>query len=377
MKYQHIEFEGAYAQLAVFDYGRREIHAVVHTRLSGSNFTEQLMSVTAAAAELEARFGAGGNDSVFRRYFLSDATNQAPLLPQDDCAVSVLQQPPLDGSKVALWLLFQRDGHGEDIGNGIRRDKHGIVWVGDRRDDAPQISLATPHLLTFDYLENFSETLRSMGGSLKENCVRTWFFVRDVDVNYAGVVEGRNQMFEHAGLSSDTHFIASTGIEGRSPYPKIPVCFNAYADTRISDNEMTFLKGETHLNPTIEYGVAFERGTSVDYADRRHVFISGTASINNRGEIVAPGDIKAQTDRMLENIGVLLREAECCFEDVAHMIVYLRDSSDYSVVKRIFEERFPTMPHVIVLAPVCRPGWLIETECMAIKKIHRPERIPF
>ena len=26
----------------------------------------------------------------------------------------------------------------------------------------------------------------------------------------------------------------------------------------------------------------------------------------------------------------------------------------------------PDLPHLIVLAPVCRPGWLIETECIAV-----------
>jgi hypothetical protein len=34
----------------------------------------------------------------------------------------------------------------------------------------------------------------------------------------------------------------------------------------------------------------------------------------------------------------------------------------------MFKNKFPQHPFVIVYAPVCRPGWLIETECIAIKK---------
>jgi enamine deaminase RidA (YjgF/YER057c/UK114 family) len=49
------------------------------------------------------------------------------------------------------------------------------------------------------------------------------------------------------------------------------------------------------------------------------------------------------------------------------MTVYLRDMADYAVVKQLFDERFPHTPKVILLAPVCRPGWLIEMECMAVK----------
>jgi enamine deaminase RidA (YjgF/YER057c/UK114 family) len=48
------------------------------------------------------------------------------------------------------------------------------------------------------------------------------------------------------------------------------------------------------------------------------------------------------------------------------MTVYLRDIADYSAVKKIFDTRFPDCPRAIVQAPVCRPGWLVEMECIAI-----------
>ena len=83
-----------------------------------------------------------------------------------------------------------------------------------------------------------------------------------------------------------------------------------------------------------------------------------------------PGDIVRQTRRMWENVETLLAEADCSYEDVGIMIVYLRDSSDYTVVKELYEERFPGKPFVIVHAPVCRSGWLVEMECMAVKAIH-------
>ena len=50
-------------------------------------------------------------------------------------------------------------------------------------------------------------------------------------------------------------------------------------------------------------------------------------------------------------------------------IVYLRDIADYAVVRPMFDERFPSVPTVFLLAPVCRPGWLIEMECMAVKQM--------
>jgi enamine deaminase RidA (YjgF/YER057c/UK114 family) len=51
------------------------------------------------------------------------------------------------------------------------------------------------------------------------------------------------------------------------------------------------------------------------------------------------------------------------------MIVYLRDTADYATVHRLYAQRFPEKPVVIVHAPVCRAGWLVEMECMAIKDV--------
>ena len=41
-------------------------------------------------------------------------------------------------------------------------------------------------------------------------------------------------------------------------------------------------------------------------------------------------------------------------------------TADYHLVKQLFDKRFPNTPKVIVLATVCRPGWLIEMEGIAI-----------
>ena len=143
---------------------------------------------------------------------------------------------------------------------------------------------------------------------------------------------------------------------------------DTYAVKGIEESQIKYLYGSTHLNPTYEYGVTFERGTLVSYPDRKHIFISGTASIDNKGEILHPGNIRKQTERMLENVEVLMNEADSSLSDIAQAIVYLRDTADYSVVKKIFSDKGFEFPYLIVHAPVCRPGWLIEMECIGMKR---------
>lgn len=70
---------------------------------------------------------------------------------------------------------------------------------------------------------------------------------------------------------------------------------------------------------------------------------------------------------MWENVGALLEAAGFGWHDVGQILVYLRDPADYSAVNAMFSERFPDIPYIILHAPVCRPGWLVEMECMAMK----------
>ena len=114
---------------------------------------------------------------------------------------------------------------------------------------------------------------------------------------------------------------------------------------------------------------------SVSNGERRWITTTATSAhfrygeYQQPGEVLYAGDVRRQTERMWENVEALLKEADCGFGDVGHIIVYLRDIADYAVVKEMFDKRFPDIPRVVTLAPVCRPGWLVEMECMAVKKI--------
>ena len=310
-----------------------------------------------------------GTVAVFKRYFLSDAANQADdvaAADTSDCAKSIIQQAPLDGTKIGMWVYLIKGVQTRYLTSELYEVKHGAyrhLWNGSAHNLAANSEYQT-RLLFNEYIMQLTQE----GCTLANNCIRTWLFVNDVDLNYGGVVRARNQVFFTQGLTNNTHFIASTGIGGRQADPNVLTQMDNYAIAGIQPQQIRYLYAPTHLNRTSDYGVSFERGTCVDYGDRSHVFISGTASINNKGEVVFAKDIVKQTQRMWENVEALLKEAECTFNDIAQIIVYLRDPSDYNVVSKLFRQKFPEKPYIIVLAPVCRPNWLIEMECMAVRK---------
>lgn len=355
--------------------GTIEYHILLHVQPMGDSFSAQQQRICCAENRL-LQDTLRGSTVLFKRYFLSDITNQRPLMPQGEtCAVSYIGQPPLDGSKIACWMyLVQGKVTTRNHGNLFCMEHNGYqhLW-----QTSMQSTVGTSAEQATTLLQQYTNELRAEGASLADNCIRTWFFVRDVDTQYAGLVQARKAFFTQAGLTEQTHYITSTGIGGSPAETRALLQLDTYAIKGLRPQQQQYLYAPTHLNPTYEYGVTFERGTVVHYGDRDHIFISGTASINNRGEVMHVGNIEAQILRMWENVGQLLQEANAGHEDIAQILVYLRDPADYERTRSRFTQLAPDIPLVITWAPVCRPTWLIEMECIAIRATHRPEQEGF
>lgn len=358
-------------QLSTFGIpdGETEYHALLTLTRPSASFDQQLKRLQNAYNNLLAERLPAGTVPVFRRFFLSDAANQTELVMLQErkntfCALSIVQQPPLNGTKIALWVYFLSEATVHSHSTVLHEATHNgyrHLWSGGLTAKAENSEYQT-RLLFNDYIIQ----LTGQHCTLAADCIRTWLFVQNVDVNYAGVVKARREIFLTQGLTESTHYITSTGIEGRHADPAVHVQMDAYTVEGLQPEQIQFLYAPTHLNPTYEYGVTFERGVAVTYGDRKQIYISGTASIDNQGEIVHPGNILKQTGRMMENIEMLLREAGAGLNDIMQAIVYLRDIADYLPVQKYLQTYYPQLPYIMVLAPVCRPGWLIETECIAV-----------
>lgn len=348
--------------------GLAECHIIIHVAPRLDSFQGQMERLDMMWKVLMSTEMMQGMIPVAKRYYLSDVANQSSMIPVDDaCTTSFIQQPPLDGSKVAMWVYlvggaeveYNADGLNSTVvsHNGVRHIwSMGMMYHANDSFDETSFLLRGYEMALNKYHK----------ASIADNCIRTWFFVRDVDTNYSGLVDARREYFEANGLTAKTHYIASTGIGGCPGKQKALVQLSSYAATGLKKNQQQYLCALSHLNRTIEYGVTFERGTLVKYGDRSHAFISGTASIDNKGQVMHVGDVEKQTYRMWENVEELLKEAQMSFADVMQIIVYLRDIADYQLVEKLFREKFPETPYVITLAPVCRPQWLIEMECVAV-----------
>jgi enamine deaminase RidA (YjgF/YER057c/UK114 family) len=323
--------------------------------------------------------------AVLRRFFCSDLERQAsalearsfsnPYNTDEPCAVSWVRQPPVPTGAVALWAYHVSDPDGaldktqEGTSLTLRRDGVSHIWT----TGITSLTGDTSYDQTRGVFDEYNRLLQSRGLSLADNVMRTWLFVQDVDANYHGLVVARREFLAERGLTPETHFIASSGIEGTSANVAAKVTMDAYAISGVRPEQIEYLSAPDHLGPTHAYGVTFERATSVAYRDRKHIIISGTASIDPEGNVMYPGNVSLQLNRTVENIEALLNQAGATLEDMCVFVAYIREPDDHPFVWRQMRERFGDAPMQLLTASICRPEWLIEIEGMAIVPTSNPD----
>jgi enamine deaminase RidA (YjgF/YER057c/UK114 family) len=334
------------------------------------------LGLVASWKALEAGYGQTMRDAgldlgseVFVRLHVSDVLNQgAHLRDRIDLRgpgglVSIVGQSPLQRNKIALEAYHvkgrrpcrRRSPPGGQL--VIDHGEYQMVW-GSFRPRATGSSAVQ----TADLLHQLEEMV-AHGGSLCDNLLRTWFFVRDIDANYKGLVDARRALFEDWGMTAATHYVASTGIAGEMQRCDELVGLDALLELGLDPAQVRFMTAERNLCPTHHYGVTFERGTRTTYGDRTHYFLSGTASIDSEGAILHEGDLDGQIERTIENVEALLSQQGAHLPDLKQAVVYLRDPSDGERARLCLASLLPaSVPYIVVEGRVCRPGWLVEIE---------------
>jgi 2-iminobutanoate/2-iminopropanoate deaminase len=132
------------------------------------------------------------------------------------------------------------------------------------------------------------------------------------------------------------------------------------------------------LNEAFDYPqpVSFSRGMRIDLNGLVILLISGTASIDENGQTVHVGDLRAQVRRTYHNITGLLESEGATWHDIVRTTCYLRDiERDYSAFN---EERTnfyreqgldPLPASTGIQAILCRPDLLVEIEAIAMFRV--------
>ena len=121
---------------------------------------------------------------------------------------------------------------------------------------------------------------------------------------------------------------------------------------------------------------AFSRGMSVELPGNvKMLFISGTASIGEKGETLYKGDFKKQANKMFENVTDLLEKEKLTWKDVVKTTIYIRDIDrdydNFNQVRTAFYDKVGLKPYpasTCVEAKLCRNDLLVEMDLIVIKQ---------
>src|SRR3954469_18612906 len=102
---------------------------------------------------------------------------------------------------------------------------------------------------------------------------------------------------------------------------------------------------------------------------RRLLFCSGQIPLDPAtGEMVGAGDVRAQTERVMQNLAAVLAAGGASWADVAKTTIFLADLPDFGTVNDGCGRYFPPQPpaRATVQAPGLPKGALVEIEAVAV-----------
>ncbi len=97
------------------------------------------------------------------------------------------------------------------------------------------------------------------------------------------------------------------------------------------------------------------------------VFLSGQIPIEPSSNEMVKGDISVQTQQVIQNIIVILKEAGCGIENVVKTTVFLQDMKDFEKMNLVYAGYFKHKPARSTVQVACLPKKaLVEIECVAV-----------
>ncbi|KIL39644.1 endoribonuclease L-PSP [Gordoniibacillus kamchatkensis] len=110
----------------------------------------------------------------------------------------------------------------------------------------------------------------------------------------------------------------------------------------------------------------------VEVRNARTIYVSGQVAINQNGELVGPGDLKAQTIQVFENIKAALEASDATFDNVVKLTFFLTDISQIQMVRDIRDmyvnTKHPPASSAVEVSKLINEHFLIEIEAIAVGK---------
>jgi len=353
------------------DTAVKEMFAVFSVIRLEAGFSEQCDALNGVMAGFLDRMSHDGMMPVFGRVYMSDVANQYAYLQPAlrkmlPCSVSYVQKAPLGGGKIALSLVLQTKCEITDDGWCWYYEHNGYIHF---RTSHQSLLQASSQRQIKNLLERLDKNLNKYDCNVAGNCLHSWFYIRDIDVNYHGMKNGYKQYFGKTSKKVLTCRMAYTCTDGKCCDSRTKVMLDTYCVKGLDERQRHCLYFHDKPSKPWEVGLSPYTGLYVDYGDRRHVYINGAVGKEHRGCSMKDCNAALQMKEVMTNVETFLSDAGCTKTDIAYAVIYVRDASDYVSVSRVYQDMFGQIPTIFVSSAACKPGWLVGMECIAMREL--------
>lgn len=392
------------SNILCFDGGTSRMVFASLTPMTGRTTVRQFEDLLRQLDDLLAAHGVTRQDIAKQNVFLRSAHTKATIRRRlrTFCSgalpvTNYILQPPAEGHLVAMEILAIK---GEQVRIDKRNEHLTIVSDDDCRwayvgGVEPARGERDTYRQALDCFRQMHRHLRRAGFHF-DQVVRTWIYERNIIATelcacgerrqrYQIMNDARRQFFTHGNSHGPFSFFhdlppASTGI-GMSAGRFVMECLAL--DVAKDKIEVTPLNNPEQIDAhaysqdvllrgaaAIKAAPLFSRGMSIN-KDYRMLLISGTASIKGQTTVCLKDPV-GQTRTTLENIALVLGQADASLRDIQQARVYVKSDASprrfaerVAAIKSVVEATLPGIPKLYLVADVCRENLLVEIEALS------------
>lgn len=264
-----------------------------------------------------------------------------------------------------------------------------VLWVGQPTDGVAQMNNADrvvylsgvdgAHPETGEYAETIEGQMRQLFENLTTRLEAEGLTLASVASVNAYLTDTRNfaAMNEVYRGYFDRDPPARATLQVDLPSPDALISVSVIA---VPEAGRTVVVPDGITTPQLPYSWGIRSGNTV--------YLAGVTSRDPNTYQPVVGDVGVQTQRVLENIGLVLRGAGLDYSDVSACKVFLSDARHFGAMNRVYATFFPNAPpaRATVRAGVMNPLFKVEIQCIAVEDSDRrvvmaqgasPSRSPF
>jgi reactive intermediate/imine deaminase len=113
----------------------------------------------------------------------------------------------------------------------------------------------------------------------------------------------------------------------------------------------------------------YSHSVRVETGEATWIYVSGQVALDAEGNLVAPNDLRGQTEQVFENLTAILEANGAAWDDVVKITTFVTTQEDLDGMREVRARYLPTEPPAstaVQISALVLPDAVIEIEAVAV-----------